>query len=137
MEQTMNFRGIVEDIIRKLGEATEPGQTLGTTRADVRLIGQQYQEAKAGKFTPACDEPLPVGGTDKAPTPLEFFTAAIGVCENVMFTRHATLLDLQFDSLETLGRGHWDRRGENGDGGAGPTVKDRTNGNQGTTKESV
>ncbi|HLC11410.1 MAG TPA: hypothetical protein VJL56_06165, partial [Candidatus Bathyarchaeia archaeon] len=100
MEQTMNFRGIVEDIIRKMREATEPGQTLGTTRADVRLIGQQYQEAKAGKFTLACDEPLPVGGTDKAPTPLEFFTAAIGFCENVMFTRHATLLDLQFDSLE-------------------------------------
>src|SRR5437879_11430527 len=117
MEQTMNFRGIVEDIIRKLGEATEPDQTLGTTRADVRLIGQQYQEAKAGKFTLACDEPLPVGGTDKAPTPLEFFTAAIGFCENVMFTRHATLLNLQFDSLETSVRGHWDRRGQYGKGG--------------------
>ena len=45
MEQTMNFRGIIEDMIRKLREATEPGQTLGTSRADVRLIGQQYQEA--------------------------------------------------------------------------------------------
>src|SRR5256712_10593138 len=102
MEQTMNFRGIVEDIIRKMGEATEPGQTLGTTRADVRLIGQQYQEAKAGKFTLACDEPLPVGGTDKAPTPLEFFTAALAVSENVTFTPHATLLDPHFDPLATL-----------------------------------
>src|SRR5207245_11755962 len=112
MEQTMNFRGIVEDIIRKLGEATEPGQTLGTTRADVRLIGQQYQEAKAGKFTLACDEPLPVGGTDKAPTPLEFFTAAIRFCQNVMFTSHAPLLDLQFDLLETLLSGPCDRGGQ-------------------------
>src|SRR5207249_9757623 len=101
MEQTLNFRGIVEDMIRKLGEATEPGQTLGTSRADVRLIGQQYQEAKVGKFTLGCDEPMPVGGTDKAPTPLEFFMSAIGFCENVMFTRHAALLNLQFDSLRS------------------------------------
>ena len=105
MEQTMNFRGIVEDIIRKMGEATEPGQTLGTTRADVRLIRQQYQEATVGKFTLACDEPQPLGGMDKASTPLEFFMASIGFCENVMFTRHATLLSLQFDSLETSVRG--------------------------------
>src|SRR5437667_355760 len=56
MDQTMNFRGIVEDMIRKLEEATEPGQTLGTSRADVRLVGQQYQEAKVGKFTLECHE---------------------------------------------------------------------------------
>ncbi len=60
-------------MIRKLREATEPGQTLGTSRADVRLIGQQYQEAKVGKFSLGCDEPVPVGGTDKAATPLDFF----------------------------------------------------------------
>src|SRR2546428_11771682 len=107
MEQTMSFRGIVEDIIRKLGEATEPGQTLGTTRADVRLIGQQYQEAKVGKFTLACDEPLPVGGTDRGATPLEFFTAAIGVCENAMVTRPSPLRHLPVGSSATRVRGHW------------------------------
>ncbi len=111
-------------MIRKLGEATEPGQTLGTSRADVRLVGQQYQEARVGKFSLACDEPVPVGGTDRAATPLEFFMSAIGFCENVMFTRHAALLNLQFDSLETSVRGHWDRRGQYGIGGAEPSFKD-------------
>src|SRR2546426_9461431 len=111
MEQTTNFHGIVDDMIRKLGEPTEPGQTLGTSRADVRLIGQQYQEAKVGKVTLGCDEPVPVGGTDRDATPLEFFMSAIGFCENVMFTRHAALLNLQFDSLETSVRVHRERRG--------------------------
>jgi uncharacterized OsmC-like protein len=137
MEQIMNFRGIVEDMIRKLGEAADPGQTLGTSRADVRLIGQQYQEAKVGKFTLACDEPLALGGMNKAPTPLEFFMASIGFCENVMFTRHATLLNLQFDSLETSVRGHWDRRGQYAMGGSEPSFKDVTIETKVTTRDSV
>src|SRR5205814_9337369 len=97
MDQTMNFRGIVEDMIRKLEEATEPGQTLGTSRADVRLVGQQYQEAKVGKFTLGCDEPVPVGGTDKAATLLELFMSAIGFCENVVLALHAGRLQPQID----------------------------------------
>lgn len=137
MEQTATFRHIVEDMIHKLGEATEPGQTLGTTRADVKLIAQQYQEAKVGKFTLACDEPLPLGGTDKAPTPLEFFMASIGFCENVMFTRHAALLNLQFDSLETSVRGHWDRKGQYAIGGSEPSFKDVSVETKVTTKEPV
>jgi uncharacterized OsmC-like protein len=137
MEQTMSFRSIVEDMMRKLGETTDPGQTIGTSRADVKLVGQQYQEAKVGKFTLGCDEPLTVGGTDKAPTPLEFFTSAIGFCENVMFTRHAALLNLKFDSLETSVRGHWDRKGQYGIGGAEPSFKDMTIETKITTKDPV
>src|SRR2546427_6886377 len=135
MEQTTNFRGIIEDTIHKLEEATTPGQTVGTSRADVRLIRQQYQEATVGKFTLACDEPQPLGGMDKAPTPLEFFMASIWFCENVMFTRHATLLNLQFDSLETSVRGHWDRRGQYAIGGSAPLFKDATVEANVTTKD--
>jgi putative redox protein len=137
MEQTLDFRSIVEGMVHKLGEATDPGQTLGTTKADVRLVGQQYQEAKVGKFTVSCDEPIAVGGTDRAATPLEFFLASVGFCENVMFTRHAALLGLQFDSLETSARGHWDRRGQYGIGGAEPSFKDMTIETKVTTKDSV
>jgi len=137
MEQTTNFRGIIEDTIHKLEEATTPGQTVGTSRADVGLIRQQYQEATVGKFTLACDEPQPLGGMDKAPTPLEFFMASIGFCENVMFTRHATLLNLQFDSLETSVRGHWDRRGQYAISGSEPSFKDVTVETKVTTKDSV
>ncbi len=38
--------------------------------------------------------------------------AAVGFCENVTFARYATLNGLDFDSLETSVRGHWDRRGQ-------------------------
>ncbi len=137
MEQTLTFRGIVEDSIRKLREATDPIQTLGTSRADVKLIGQQYQEAKVGKFALACDEPVTAGGTDKAPTPLEFFMSSIGFCENVIFTRHAALLNLQFDSLETSVKGHWERKGQYAIDGADPSFKDVTIETKVTTKDSI
>jgi len=121
-----SFKTIVEEMRASVASSTDPKQTLGTARVDVKLLGQQYQEAKAKSFTLACDEPVSAGGTDKGPTPLDFFVASIGFCENVMFTRHATLHGLQFESLETSVHGHWDRRGQYELQGTDPSFKDMT-----------
>ena len=121
-----SFKTIVEELRSKAATATDPKQTLGTARADAKLLGQQYQEVRVRNFTIACDEPVPSGGTDKGPTPLEFFVASIGFCENVMFTRNAVLQGLQFESLETSVHGHWDRRGQFMIGGTDPAFKDMT-----------
>ena len=106
-----NFKSIVEEMRAKVAAAKDPNQTMGTVRADAKLLGQQYQEVKVKDFVIASDEPVQSGGTDKGPTPLDFFATSVGFCENVMFTRHAALHGLEFDSLETSVRGHWDRRG--------------------------
>jgi uncharacterized OsmC-like protein len=121
-----NFKTIVEDLRSNLANVMDPKQALGTARADAKLLGQQYQEVKVKGFTIACDEPVPSGGTDKAPTPLDFFVASIGFCENVMFTRNAALQGLEFESLETSVHGHWDRRGQFMIGGTDPAFKDMT-----------
>ncbi len=132
-----NFKSIVEELRAKVASAKDPNQTLATVRADARLLGQQYQEVKVKEFVIPCDEPISSGGTDKGPTPLDFFAASIGFCENVMFTRHAALRGLQFDSLETSVRGHWDRKGQYEIDGTSPAFKDMTVETKVTTKAPV
>ena len=49
--------------------------------AEVKLIGGQLKEGHVDGFTVMCDEAGragPTGGTDTAPSPLGYFTAAIG-----------------------------------------------------------
>jgi len=129
-----NFKSIVEELRARMITTKDPNQTLATVRADAKLLGQQYQEVKVKDFVIACDEPVPSGGTDKGPTPLDFFAASIGFCENVMFTRQAALRGLEFDSLETSVRGHWDRKGQFEINGANPSFKDLTVETRVTTK---
>jgi len=121
-----NFKSIVEELRTKVADTTDPNGTIATVRADAKLLGQQYQEAKIRDFVLACDEPVPSGGTDKGATPLDFFAASIGFCENIMFTRHAALNGLEFTSLETSVRGHYDRKGQYEIDGKGPQFIDMT-----------
>lgn len=129
------FQDTVEEMIGRLVSSKDPLQSLGTVRGDAKLLGQQYQEMKIGNFTIAADEPITSGGTDKGPTPLDFFVASIGFCENVMFARHAALLGLNIESLETSVRGHWDRKGQYEIGGAEPSFKDMIVETRVTTKD--
>ena len=48
----------------------------------------------------------------------------MGFCENVTLARWAALQGLEFDSLETSVRGHWDRRGQGDSEGIEPAFKD-------------
>ena len=107
-----NFKPFAEQWLNGLKSISDPKQAIGTVRADSKLIGDQASEAKCGQHTLISDEPEQVGGTDKGPSPLDYFMAAVGFCENVTFARYATLNGLNFDSLETTARGHWDRRGQ-------------------------
>lgn len=120
------FKSIVEELKAKVAVAKDPNQTIATVRADAKLLAQQYQEVRVRDFVIASDEPVPSGGTDKGPTPLDFFVASIGFCENVMFTRHAVLSGVEFSSLETSVRGHWDRKGQYEIDGVSPNFRDMT-----------
>jgi uncharacterized OsmC-like protein len=107
-----NFKPYAERWLAGIQEITEPMKGLGTVRADAELVGDQRQEVRTKNHTLVCDEPLTLGGTDQGPNPLEFFVSAVAFCENVTFARFATLKGLEFESLETSLRGHWDRRGQ-------------------------
>ncbi len=132
-----DFKNIVEGMISSIKATTDPMQTLGTVRANVKLMGQQYQESKVRNFTLVCDEPITSGGTDRGTTPLDFFAASVGFCENVTIARHAALYGLDFESLETSIRGHWERKGQFDISGADPSFKDMTVETKVTTKDPI
>ena len=118
------FKPYVEKWLAGIQEITDPMKGLGTVRADSKLIGDQLQEVKMRDYALVCDEPSSLGGSDKGPNPLEFFMSAVGFCENVTFARFAALRGLEFDSLETSVRGHWDRRGQGELAEVEPAFKD-------------
>ena len=118
------FKPYAEKWLAGIQEITDPTKGLGTVRADAKLVGDQAQQGKVRDYALVCDEPASLGGTDKGPNPLEFFVSAVGFCENVTFARFAALRDLEFDSLETSVRGHWDRRGQGEWEGVEPAFKD-------------
>lgn len=119
-----NFKPYVEKWLSGIQEITDPMKGLGTVKAYAKLVADQCQEARARDYTLTCDEPSSLGGTDKWPNPLEFFMSAVGFCENVTFARFAALHGLEFESLDTSVRGHWDRRGQGEWEGIEPTFKD-------------
>ncbi len=118
------FKPYVEKWLSGIQEITDPTKGLGTVRADAKLVGDQLQEARMREYTLICDEPSSLGGTEKGPTPREFFLSAVGFCENVTLARFAALRGMELDSLETSVRGHWDRRGQGEWEGVEPAFKD-------------
>ncbi|MGP8070495.1 MAG: OsmC-related (seleno)protein [Candidatus Bathyarchaeia archaeon] len=107
-----NFKPFAEQWLNGLNTIKDAKQAIGTARASSKLFGDQASEVKRGDHVLISDEPKEAGGTDKGPSPLDYFVAAVGFCENVTFARYATLNGVDFDSLETSVRGHWDRRGQ-------------------------
>jgi hypothetical protein len=58
--------------------AQKPDGTLLVSRAKIRLLEDQLKEAQIGEYTIWCDEAKARRGGGRAPSPLQYFVAAIG-----------------------------------------------------------
>jgi uncharacterized OsmC-like protein len=113
--QTMSLidadqRPAVEKSLRELGAATAE-QAATTNKAVVTLVGNQHSVATVRGFDLVQDEPASVAGGARGPTPTDYFMAALGTCQNVVFVRFAALEQVPIEALETTVTGVWDRRG--------------------------
>ena len=59
-------------------QARKPGGHTLTTRAKIRLVEDQLKEAQIGEYTIRCDEAQSRRGGGTAPSPLQYFVAAVG-----------------------------------------------------------
>ena len=50
-----------------------------TVKAETRNLGGMEHEARVRQFIFISDEPEHMSGTDEAPAPLDYFTAAVGL----------------------------------------------------------
>ena len=70
------FREVMKEQQEAARKSPE-GYTL-VQRAKIRLIEDQLKEARVGEYTILCDEAKARRGGGKAPSPLQYFVAAIG-----------------------------------------------------------
>ena len=75
-------------------------------------------------FTFRTDEPERVGGTNSAPTPMEFVTGALNGCITVVVETVAAELGLTLRALETSSHAHMDVRGFDGTADVSPHFQD-------------
>jgi hypothetical protein len=65
---------------RRQAYAKNPEQAVTVHEAEIRLIRDQFKEAKVpGGYTIRCDEPVERGGTGQGPAPLQFLVASVGL----------------------------------------------------------
>jgi putative redox protein len=115
----------VEKSIAELRSASS-AQAATTNRAVVILAGNQHSIATVRGFSVVQDEPASVAGGATGPTPTDFFVAALGTCQNVVFVRFAALDQVPVEALETTVTGTWDRRGLYGISGVDPGFQEIT-----------
>jgi uncharacterized OsmC-like protein len=83
---------------------------IATHRIDIKLVDRLHFEASFGPFSFAIDEPPERGGSDKGLPPLAYFLAGAASCLMTQYMKVAEEKRIQIDSMETIARGHFDRR---------------------------
>lgn len=57
------------------------------------------------------DEPPELGGQDTAPNPVEIVLAALGTCQEIMYSAYASVMGIELNSVEVKVRGYLDLQG--------------------------
>lgn len=87
-----------------------------TNRAHGKMRDHTVTEVYVRDFAPILsDEPPSRGGSDTAPTPLEYLLVSLCACINVSTARMAQKIRFQYDELETFAEGDLDTRGRKGE----------------------
>ena len=74
----INREAFRETMREQQAAAKQPGGHQLVTRAKIRLLEDQLKEATVGEYTIFCDEAKSRRGGSRAPSPLQYFVAAIG-----------------------------------------------------------
>ena len=87
-----------------------------TNKASGKMRTHTQTEIFIRDFDPVIsDEPPRRGGTDLAPTPLEYLLASLIACTNVSTARMAEKIRFKYDELEMFAEGDLDTRGRKGE----------------------
>ncbi len=57
------------------------------------------------------DEPPELGGKDAGPNPVELVLAALGTCQEIMYSAYAAVMDIELESVQVNVRGYLDLKG--------------------------
>lgn len=57
------------------------------------------------------DEPPELGGQDSAPNPVELVLAALGTCQEIMYSAYASVMGVELESVDVSVKGYLDLHG--------------------------
>lgn len=80
-------------------------------RAQTYLVNGVLTNATIRKFNLNVDEPKELGGTDIAPNPVELLLAALGTCQEIVYSAYAAILGIELDSVSVDVKGELDLQG--------------------------
>ncbi len=109
LAERQQLKGALQTRIQNLqANATPPVVVM---RAATRWLHGLCCEAAVREFTPLhVDEPPAMGGSNIAANPMELILAALGTCQEILYSAYAALLDVPLESVEVRLAGHVDLR---------------------------
>jgi len=90
---------------------TRPESRNVTFKAASHLSEGLYAKINIRKFHLASDEPETLGGTDRAPNPVELILGAFGACQEIVISAYAAVLAIKVDSVSVEANGTLDLAG--------------------------
>lgn len=96
----------IQDVLRESGAKGSASFTATTQ------LSRGYETAiTIRNFKLVVDEPTSLGGTDLGPNPAELVLAALGTCQEIVYSTYAALFNVQIDHLDIKVTGTLDPRG--------------------------
>ncbi|MFZ2196352.1 MAG: OsmC family protein [Thermodesulfovibrionales bacterium] len=81
-------------------------------RASTELVEDVRCSIKIREFAPmSVDEPAALGGKDVAPNPVELVLAALGTCQEIMYSAYASVMGIQLTKVIVDVKGYLDLKG--------------------------
>jgi len=89
----------------------EPEKAQAVFRAQTEWIDNVACKARIRQFELATDEPPSLGGHDSAPNPVELVLAALGTCQEVIYSAYAAFMGIPLQAVKVDVRGSLDLKG--------------------------
>lgn len=103
----------IREVLDEMAAAVAVDSTAAQTayQVDNHLAGATEVHVRAGSHRFVIDEPAALGGTDRAPNPIEYALASLGSCQAITYRFWAEKLGIPFDRLRIEVDGDIDFRG--------------------------
>tara|TARA_R110002049_G_scaffold274200_3_gene452151 strand:- start:733 stop:1275 length:543 start_codon:yes stop_codon:yes gene_type:complete len=103
----------IKEAVGKLAEAVQqtPANAMAVYRGTTVWKGDVLCSNQIGKHNVMVDEPAAFGGGDTAPSPADLILAALGSCQEIMYSALASSMDIPLESVRIELKGNLDLRG--------------------------
>jgi uncharacterized OsmC-like protein len=106
---TGTFKTVFTDVRAALDSA--PDEAVNTFAARSKQLSGFLSEVAVRDFRFRVDEPPGIGGSDLAPSPVEYVLAALAACQEVTYRLYADALGIPLAGVSVTVEGTIDRRG--------------------------